>query len=141
MEITPTVEDYLKTIFYLQKDDGAVSTSSLAEKLRIKDASVSAMIKKLARHNYLNYSSHRGVNLTDSGKKIALSIIRKHRLLEIYLNERLNVSSDNVHGEAEKLEHYVSEDIMKSIEQILGKREFGIHGEKIPEKVPVLNNN
>ena len=132
MRITPAVEDYLKTIFYLQKDREAVSTSSLAEKLRIKDASVTAMIKKLAIHNYLNYSSHRGVNLTDSGKNIALSIIRKHRILEIYLNEKLNVSSDKVHGEAEKLEHYVSEDIMKNIERVLGKREFGIHGEKIP---------
>ena len=87
MEITPTVEDYLKTIFYLQKDSEAVSTSSLAEKLQIKDASVSAMIKKLATNNYINYSSHRGVNLTTSGRNIALNITRKHRLLEIYLNE------------------------------------------------------
>ncbi len=137
MEITPTVEDYLKTIFYLQKDEQAVSTSSLAQKLRIKDASVSAMIKKLATNNYINYCSHRGVNLTTSGRNIALNITRKHRLLEIYLNEKLNVSSDEVHTEAEKLEHYVSEDIMKNIERILGEREFGIHGEKIP----ALNNN
>ena len=77
------------------------------------------------------------MSLTDSGTKIALSITRKHRLLEIYLNEKLNVSSDKTHTEAEKLEHYVSEDIMKNIERILGKREFGIHGEKIP----ALNNN
>ena len=137
MDITPTVEDYLKTIFYLQKDGGAVSTSSLAEKLRIKDASVSAMIKKLATNNYIDYSPHRGVKITDAGEKIALKIIRKHRILEIFLNERLNVSSDKVHNEAEKLEHYVSEDIMKKIENILGDREVGIHGEKIP----VLNNN
>lgn len=137
MEITPTVEDYLKTIFYLQKDSEAVSTSSLAEKLQIKDASVSAMIKKLAINKYINYCSHRGVNLTTSGRNIALNITRKHRLLEIYLNEKLNVSSDKVHTEAEKLEHYVSEDIMKNIERILGEREFGIHGEKIP----ALNNN
>lgn len=137
MEITPTVEDYLKTIFYLQKDREAVSTSSLAQNLQIKDASVSAMIKKLASNNYINYCSHRGVNLTTSGRNIALNITRKHRLIEIYLNEKLNVSSDKVHTEAEKLEHYVSEDIMKNIEIILGEREFGIHGEKIP----ALNTN
>ncbi|NIS10049.1 MAG: metal-dependent transcriptional regulator [Candidatus Dadabacteria bacterium] len=132
MDITPTVEDYLKTIFYLQKDSGAVSTSSLAERLQIKDASATAMIKKLAENHYINYESHRGVNLTESGQKIAIGIIRKHRILEIYLNEKLHVSPDKVHGEAEKLEHYVSEDIMERIENIVGHREFGIHGEKIP---------
>lgn len=137
MDITPTVEDYLKTIFYLQKDGGAVSTSSLAEKLHIKDASVSAMIKKLSTNHYIDYSPHRGVKITGAGERIALKIIRKHRILEIFLNERLNVSSDKVHNEAEKLEHYVSEEIMKKIENILGDREVGIHGEKIP----VLNNN
>ena len=132
MEITPTVEDYLKTIFYLQKDSEVVSTSSLAERLNIKDASATAMIKKLSENKFINYVSHKGVNLTDSGKEIAINIIRKHRILEIYLNEKLNVSTDKVHGEAEKLEHYVSEDVMKRIENIVGQREFGIHGEKIP---------
>ena len=137
MKITEAVEDYLKTIFYLQKDSEAVSTSSLAERLHIKDASATAMIKKLAANDYVNYSSHRGVNLTGSGERIALGIIRKHRILEIYLNEKLNVSKDKVHGEAEKLEHYVSEDIMTKIENVVGERKFGIHGERIP----VLNNN
>ncbi|NIP39056.1 MAG: metal-dependent transcriptional regulator [Candidatus Dadabacteria bacterium] len=132
MKITEVVEEYLKSIFYLQKQGQDVSTSSLAEKLRIKDASVTAMIKKLAANDYVNYSSHRGVILTDSGKKIALGIIRKHRILEIYLNENLNVSKDKVNSEAEKLELYLSEDIMTKIENILGERKFGIHGERIP---------
>lgn len=137
MEITPTVKDYLKTIFYLQKGSEAVSTSSIAERLQIKDASVTAMIKKLAENKYINYESHKGVNLTDPGKTIAIKIIRKHRILEIFLNEKLKVSPDKVHGEADKLEHFVSEDVMTKIEDLVGEREFGIHGEKIP----VLNNN
>ncbi len=90
------------------------------------------MIKKLSENKYINYESHKGVNLTELGKSVAIKIIRKHRILEIYLNENLNVSADKVHGEAEKLEHYVSEEVMTKIENIVGEREFGIHGEKIP---------
>jgi len=119
-------------MFYLQKGSTLVSTSSLAERLEIKDASVTSMIKKLSDSEFIDYTSHKGIKLTKKGKDIALRIIRKHRLLEIYLNESLKLEADKVHKEAEKLEHYVSDELMQNIENVLGNRLYGVHGEEIP---------
>ena len=132
--MTPATEDYIKTVYYLEKNsrNNKVTTSSIAERLNVKDSSVSAMIKKLAKNKLIKYESRRGVKLTKHGKDNALKIIRKHRLLEIFLNENLCYKPEEVHTEADKLEHYVSDEVMKNIENLLGERDFGVHGEKIP---------
>ncbi len=134
--MTPAFEDYIKTVFYIQRENGkekrSVTTSSIAERLNIKDSSVTAMIKKLAKHKLIEYRPHRGVRLTKYGNESALKIIRKHRLIEIFLSENLSYAPDEVHIEADKLEHYISDDLMKSIENIVGDRKHGVHGESIP---------
>ena len=136
--MTPATEDYIKTVFYLEKNskNNTVSTSSIAEWLNIKDSSVTSMIKKLAKHKLIKYESRKGVRLTNRGEQTALKIIRKHRLLEIFLNEKLYYKPEDVHAVADKLEHYVSDELMKNIEDVLGERDLGVHGEEIPS----LNN-
>lgn len=132
--MTPAIEDYIKTVFYLEKnnENNPVTTSSIAGWLNVKDSSVSAMIKKLAKYKLIKYESHRGVKLTKYGMETALKIVRKHRLLEIFLNENLSFRPEDVHTEADKLEHYISDELMKNIENLLGQRDLGVHGEKIP---------
>lgn len=136
--MTPAIEEYIKTVFYLEKNskNNTVSTSSIAEWLNIKDSSVTSMIKKLAKHKLIKYESRKGVRLTNRGEETALKIIRKHRLLEIFLNENLRYEPEDVHAVADKLEHYVSDELMKNIEDLLGERDLGVHGEEIPN----LNN-
>jgi DtxR family Mn-dependent transcriptional regulator len=128
------VEDYLKTIYKLQRKNERVTTSELAKALGVSPASVTNMVKKLSKMHLIRHRSYQGVELLKAGKKIALEIIRHHRLLELYLKEALGYSWDCVHDEAEKLEHHISEDFEQKIFEVLGNPEFDPHGDPIPSK-------
>ncbi|TDI85403.1 MAG: metal-dependent transcriptional regulator [Caldithrix sp.] len=131
--ITQAVQDYLKVIFKLASS-GNVSTNAIAERLQISQASVTGMIKKLSDLRLTTYKPYYGVELTKTGRKIALEIIRHHRLLELYLAEALGYSWDQVHDEAEKLEHVISEEFEDKMAKILGNPTADPHGAPIPSK-------
>lgn len=131
--ITPAMEDYLKAIYILQQRKGEVTTSSLGEQLGgIKPGSVTGMLKKLAEMNLVVYTPYQGVKLSEMGEKAALEVLRHHRLLELYLVEALGYSWDEVHEEAEELEHYISEKLEARIAAHLGQPSFDPHGDPIP---------
>ena len=132
--ITQAIQDYLKIIFKLANNDKAVSTNAIAEKLQISQASVTGMIKKLSDLKLTTHRPYYGVELTQTGRKIALEIIRHHRLLELYLAEALGYSWDQVHDEAEKLEHVISEEFEDKMAKILGNPKADPHGAPIPSK-------
>ena len=134
--LSRAVQDYLKTIHKLQNNDisQTVSTTDIAKELNVSGASVTGMLKRLAEMNLVDYNSYKGVKLTESGKKIALQIIRFHRLLETYLHEKLNFSLDKVHDEACRLEHFISEEFVEKITEQLGDPKFDPHGHPIPAK-------
>lgn len=137
--ITPAIEDYVKAIYTLQQNDADVTTSLLGEQLGgIKPGSVTGMLKKLADLNLVTYTPYQGVRLTDAGERIALEIVRHHRLLELYLVEALGYSWDEVHDEAEVLEHYISEKLEARIAAHLGDPDFDPHGDPIPTLDGVL---
>lgn len=132
-----TVEDYLKTIYLLrqgQGDDTPVATSEIAERLGLTSATVTSMIQKLAQPELelLQYTPYQGVRLTPQGEKIALQVVRRHRLLELYLAERLGLSWDQVHEEAERLEHHISATLEERIAAALGNPAVDPHGHPIP---------
>ncbi len=129
-------EDYLKAILELEEERGQVTTSLLATHLGVKPASVTGMVQKLARQSpqCLHYESHRGVALTPTGRRIALEVIRHHRLIELYLAEALGFSWDRVDAEAEALEHVISEDFEDRIAAFLGDPDLDPHGDPIPRK-------
>ena len=134
--ITEAVQDYLKTIYKLQQDGerSAVNTSLVAESMQVSAASATNMIKKLAEMNLVDHQPYQGVVLTGAGEKMALEILRHHRLLELYLADALGYSLDEVHDEAERLEHAISEDFEDRIDRALGYPTVGAHGEPIPTK-------
>lgn len=138
------LEDYLKIIYKLEgqapKDKG-VQTSMMAERLSISQASVSNMLKKLAEKGYIKYAPYYGVSLTDSGRKIALNMVRKHRILELYLVERLGYSWDEVDEEAEVLEHSISDTLADRMWEDLGKPSHDPHGSPIPNAEGVVTEN
>ena len=135
--ITQAIEDYLKTI-YLLGQGGEVATSAIALKLKVSPPSVTGMVKKLAEMKLLRYTRYQGVELTPAGEKIALEVVRHHRLLELYLQEALGYPWDKVHEEAEKLEHVISEEFEDRIAEALGWPETDPHGHPIPTKDGVL---
>ncbi|MDQ4145999.1 MAG: metal-dependent transcriptional regulator [Actinomycetota bacterium] len=131
------VQDYLKAMYMLSMDgppEGTVSTQALAERLGVSAASATNMIKKLASLGLVEHLSYRGAALTEPGRKIALEVIRHHRLLETYLAEALGVPWDRVHAEAEVLEHVLSEDLEDRIAARLGNPTVDPHGHPIPDK-------
>jgi DtxR family Mn-dependent transcriptional regulator len=130
---TPAVEDYAKAIFSLQaRSSEPVSTNALAERLGITPGSVSAMLKRLGELGLISHVPYRGVRLTDDGRRIALEVIRHHRLLESYLADALGMPWDRVHDEAEVLEHVISEDLEELIAAKLGHPTVDPHGDPIP---------
>jgi DtxR family Mn-dependent transcriptional regulator len=131
--LTESVEDYLKIIFKLQQSTAA-GTNDIARALNVSAASVTGMIKRLAENGLVNYAPHKGVTLTEAGEKVALEILRHHRLLELYLAEALGYPIDMVHDEAEKLEHHISEDFEARIAALLGEPTHDPHGDPIPTK-------
>lgn len=134
--LSEAVENYLKAIYELQQESSPVSTNALAEKLGVSAASVTGMVKKLAedRPRLVNYERHRGVSLTVAGQRIALEVIRHHRLIELYLHQALGYTWDTVDAEAERLEHVISEDFEDRIAEMLGHPAYDPHGDPIPAK-------
>lgn len=131
--LSQSVQDYVKTIYKLQAD-GLVSTTDIAKELKVSGASVTGMIKRLDDMKLVHYSSYKGVKLTEAGEKVALEIIRFHRLLELYLKEELGFPLEKVHDEACRLEHFISEEFAEKITSILGDPKFDPHGHPIPTK-------
>jgi len=128
------IEDYLKTIYKLELVESPVSTSRIAEAREVKPGSATSMIQRLDRLNLVNYQKHYGVTLTDNGREIALEVIRHHRLVELYLMEALGFSWDEVHEQADILEHVISEKLEERIAAALNYPEFDPHGDPIPTK-------
>src|SRR5574341_2050401 len=132
--LTISTQDYLKNIYELTESGESASTNALAKKLNIKPASVTGMVQKLAsaKPALVEYQKHQGVTLTKEGKKAALEVIRHHRLLEAWLVQTLGYSWDEVHEEAERLEHVISEDFERRIAAAMGHPLRDPHGELIP---------
>jgi DtxR family transcriptional regulator, Mn-dependent transcriptional regulator len=127
------VEDYAKAIWAIEERTAdAVGTSALAERLGVSPASASAMVKKLDGLGLVSHVPYRGVQLTDEGRRVALEVVRHHRLLELFLAEELGVPWDRVHAEAEVLEHHLSEEVESRIAAKLGDPERDPHGDPIP---------
>ena len=132
--LTESTENYLKSIYSLEKERGEVLTTQLAQRLKVTPASATGMLRKLAEMKLVSYKKYQGVILTNSGRKIALEVVRHHRLLELYLNEIMGVPWDKVHLEAEKLEHAISEELEDRIDEMLGYPTKDPHGSPIPSK-------
>ncbi len=132
--ITQSIQDYLKHIYELNENGNTASTNDLAARLNIAPASVTGMLQKLASVSpaLVVYKKHQGVTLTRAGEKAALEVIRHHRLLELYLVKALGYSWDEVHAEADRLEHFISEDFEARVAEALGHPERDPHGELIP---------
>jgi DtxR family Mn-dependent transcriptional regulator len=132
-DVTDAVQDYAKAIWSLgQRDDTPVSTSALAERLNVSPASASAMIKRLESMGLVEHEPYHGAKLTPAGERVALEVLRHHRLLELYLAEALGMSWDRVHEEAEVLEHAISPALSELIAAKLGNPTHDPHGDPIP---------
>ena len=133
--MTLSEEDYIKAIYHLSKGDRAmVSTNAIAEQMNTKPSSVTDMVKKLSDKGMVNYKRYKGVSLTEIGSKSALSIVRKHRLWEVFLVEKLDFAWDEVHEVAEQLEHIKSEALIEKLDAHLGFPRVDPHGDPIPSK-------
>ncbi|UII77405.1 metal-dependent transcriptional regulator [Flagellimonas sp. HMM57] len=133
--MTRSEENYIKTIFHLGGNTTTlVATNAIAEQMETKPSSVTDMAKKLADKEFLNYQPYQGVSLTDFGIKTALSIIRKHRLWEVFLVRKLDFSWDEVHEVAEQLEHIKSEKLIDKLDELLDFPKYDPHGDPIPTK-------
>jgi DtxR family Mn-dependent transcriptional regulator len=130
--ITPAMEDYLKTIFSLDESGERVTTQAIADQLNVAAPSVTGMVKRLSDLKLVDHTPYRGVTLTAAGRKIALEVVRHHRLLELYLADALGYSWDEVHDEADRLEHTISEEFEARIDQALGYPTHDPHGDPIP---------
>lgn len=130
------IEDYAKALHSLQERTPAeaVSTSALAERLGVSPGSVTAMLKRMAEQGLVSHEPYHGARLTSKGRRVALEVIRHHRLLEAYLSEVLGMPWDQVHSEAEVLEHYISEDLEERIAAALGNPDRDPHGDPIPTR-------
>ena len=129
-----SLEDYLKNIYSLQFSTGKVTTTSLAERLNISPPAVSDMISKLSKSGHIKNTPYKGFELTKKGETIALNLVRKHRLWEVFLLEYLKYPWENVHNEAEKLEHASSDELISKLEKFLDFPKFDPHGHPIPDK-------
>ncbi len=134
LALSQAMEDYLKSIFRLQERHQRVTTQALAERLSVAPASVTSMVKRLAERGLLTHERYYGVELTDSGKRVAQEMIRHHRLLELYLTQALGFDEDQVHAEAERLEHFISEQLEERIDEFLGRPTQDPHGSPIPSR-------
>lgn len=135
---TPAEENYLKAVYKLSEKDQSVSTNDLAQILGTSPASVTDMVKRLSEKKLLNHQPYKGVRLTGSGKKMALEIVRKHRLWEVFLAEKLNISWDSIHDIAEQLEHIQAPELIQKLDAFLGFPRFDPHGDPIPDESGVL---
>lgn len=133
-KLSPPSEDYLKTIYMLRERAGEATTTAIAAALEVTPASVTGMIKKLAELKLVRHMPYQGVELTKSGEKIALEMVRHHRLLELFLMEALGYTWDEVHTEADVLEHVISEEFEERMATRLGSPTVDPHGDPIPAK-------
>jgi len=133
LNFSTSEENYLKTIYHLQTKDDNVTTNELAEKLQAKPASITDMMKKLKTRKLVNYQPYRGFRLTPEGRKVALSIIRRHRLWEYFLSEKLKFNWDEVHEVAEQLEHVSNKKLVDKLDEFLAYPKFDPHGDPIPD--------
>ena len=144
MKYSASKENYIKAIFHLQQQDESVTTNALAEALQTKPASVTDMLKKLKTQKLLQYEKYRGVKLTPEGKKLAVQIIRKHRLWEYFLVEKLQFGWEEVHEIAEELEHISSKKLIDRLDAYLDFPKADPHGDPIPDvngKIPSLQQS
>jgi len=132
--LTAAVEDYVKAVYTLESREETVSTNALADRLGVRPGSVSGMLRKLTALGLVVHEPYRGVRLTEHGQRVALEVIRHHRLLELYLVESLGMSWDEVHAEAEVLEHVISEELEELIAAKLGNPTLDPHGDPIPSR-------
>jgi len=137
--LTAPVEDYLKAIYDIQQGGEAATTNALAERLDLAPASVSGMIRRLAMQGLLDHEPYRGARLTATGRAAALRTLRRHRVLESYLATVLGVPWDDVHAEAEQLEHAASDTLIDRMAQALGDPRFDPHGAPIPTRDGVVD--
>jgi DtxR family Mn-dependent transcriptional regulator len=132
--LSDAIQDYLRGIYKLgEKDPGRVSTNALAKSQGVSPASASAMVKKLAALGLVEHAPYRGVELTPEGERVAIEVIRHHRLLELYLAQTLGIGVDEVHDEADRLEHALSEELEARIDKALGYPTHDPHGDPIPD--------
>jgi DtxR family transcriptional regulator, Mn-dependent transcriptional regulator len=132
--LTAAVQDYVKAIYTLDSGEGTVTTTALAERLDVRPASVSGMLPKLTELGLVEHEPYHGVRLTQRGTRVALEVVRHHRLLELFLVESLGMTWDEVHAEAEVLEHVLSEELEELIAAKLGDPAFDPHGDPIPSR-------
>jgi DtxR family Mn-dependent transcriptional regulator len=133
-EISVAVQDYSKAIYMLETRDGEASTTALAERLDVRPGSVSGMLRKLVALGLVEHEPYRGVRLTERGRAVALETIRHHRLLELFLVESLGMGWEEVHAEAERLEHVLSDELEELIAAKLGDPSLDPHGDPIPSR-------
>jgi len=133
-EYTAPVEDYLKTIYELERITGAAMTNDIAGRLSVAPASVSGMVRRLADQGLLEHEKYKGVRLTEEGRRVALGTIRRHRVIETYLTQRLGYPWDMVHEEAERLEHAASDELIDRMAAALGEPTVDPHGAPIPTR-------
>jgi len=142
MNFSTSEENYIKSIYHLQQGTGLVNTNSLAAEMQTKAASVTDMLKKLSAKKILQYEKYKGFKLTENGKKVALAVVRKHRLWEYFLVEKLGFEWDKVHDIAEELEHISSNELIEKLQHFLGNPSFDPHGDPIPDsngRIPKIN--
>jgi DtxR family transcriptional regulator, Mn-dependent transcriptional regulator len=132
--LTEAIQHYLRELYKLGQNDTRVSVTALARAQHVSPASASAMVKKLAALRLVEHAPYRGISLTAKGERVALEVIRHHRLLELYLAETLGVAVDEVHDEADRLEHAISEELEARIDRALGFPTHDPHGDPIPDK-------
>ncbi|MBI5305629.1 MAG: metal-dependent transcriptional regulator [Chloroflexi bacterium] len=136
--LSSAIEDYLKTIYELELGAGAVTTMALAGAMGVSAASATNMVKKLAAMKLARHAPYHGVELTPAGEKIALEVVRHHRLIELFLHEALGIPWDQVHAEAHKLEHVLSDNLEDHIANFLGDPTTDPHGDPIPTKAGII---
>lgn len=141
--LSESAANYLKAIYHLSEPDGGASQQQIAAMVGVSAAGVTKMLRTLAKDNWIMYTPYQRVCLTESGRSMAVDIIRRHRLIELYLVQTLGYQWDRVHPEAERLEHYISEEFESRIEEQLGYPTFDPHGDPIPGRdrampVPVM---
>jgi len=133
-ELSQSIQHYLREIYRLKEGDGGrVSVSAIARAQGVSDASASVMLKKLAALELVDHEPYKGVLLTDAGERVAVEVIRHHRLLELYLAETLGLEVEAVHDEADRLEHALSEELEARIDRVLGFPTHDPHGDPIPD--------
>lgn len=141
MKNSYTEENYLKAIYKLQeKHQSEVSTNDISKEMNTKAATVTDMLKRLSEKSLIHYQKYQGVSLTEAGTKIAVNIIRKHRLWETFLVNKLKFKWDEVHDIAEQMEHIASEELVEKLNEYLGSPQYDPHGDPIPSKKGIFSS-